>query len=239
MNTIRFRRDAATGGGDTASLCLVSNVGWRLARVVLVLGRVAVLLRRVGLLLCRIGLLLLCRVGLFLCRVGLLLRSVVLLFVHGTDPRGLVSGSASSGWHGVGPKLASVAGDGGKVGLPLSQLNLSLVEDVLSHLGVLEGRVGITRNDGGVVKQLEQRAGVLGKQDLLLGALDDGSSVDVVCLLELLAGDVGQLSLGDKRLGLCTDKLLLEGDDLGRAGLLVLELLDLVLDLQGGLVCYT
>lgn len=55
--------------------------------------------------------------------------------------------------------------------------------------------------------------------------------MDVVCLLELLAGDVGQLSLGDERLGFGADKFLLKSDELGRLGLLVLQLLDLVLDL--------
>jgi hypothetical protein len=46
--------------------------------------------------------------------------------------------------------------------------------------------------------------------------------------LELLAGDVGQLGLCDQGLGLGTDKLLLENDNLGRVGLLVLELCNLV-----------
>ncbi len=49
--------------------------------------------------------------------------------------------------------------------------------------------------------------------------------------LELLAGNVGELSLGNERLGLGTDELLLENDNLGAVGLLVLELGDLVGDL--------
>lgn len=56
--------------------------------------------------------------------------------------------------------------------------------------------------------------------------------MDVVCLLELLAGDVGQLSLGDERLGFGADELLLEGDELGGLGLFVLQFLDLILDLD-------
>ena len=66
---------------------------------------------------------------------------------------------------------------------------------------------------------------------MLLGSLDDGGGVDVVCLLELLAGDVGQLSLGDERLGFGADEFLLESDEFGGLGLLVLQLLDLILDL--------
>lgn len=49
--------------------------------------------------------------------------------------------------------------------------------------------------------------------------------------LELLAGDVGKLSLCDEGLGLCTDKLLLENDNSRRVWLLVLELGDLIGDL--------
>lgn len=71
-----------------------------------------------------------------------------------------------------------------------------------------------------------------GEQDLLFGTLDDRSSVDVVCFLELLTSDVCELCLGDERLRFGADKLLLEGDELGRFWLLVLELLDFVLDLE-------
>jgi hypothetical protein len=49
--------------------------------------------------------------------------------------------------------------------------------------------------------------------------------------LELLAGDVGQLGLGDEGLGLSADKLLLEDYNLGGVGLLVLQLGNLVGDL--------
>lgn len=56
----------------------------------------------------------------------------------------------------------------------------------------------------------------------------------VIGLLELLTGDVGELGFGDQRLGLCADKLLLESDNLDRAGLLVLQLLDFVRDLAVG-----
>lgn len=49
--------------------------------------------------------------------------------------------------------------------------------------------------------------------------------------LQLLAGDVGKLSLGDQRFSLGADELLLKNNDLGRVGLLVLELGNLVGDL--------
>ena len=72
---------------------------------------------------------------------------------------------------------------------------------------------------------------------MLAVAGDDGhllavltKSVELVgeSSLQFLTGDVGELSLGDERLGLGTDKLLLENDDLGAVGLLVLELSNLV-----------
>lgn len=90
----------------------------------------------------------------------------------------------------------------------------------------------VSGNDGSVINKIEQLSCILGQQDLLLGTLNDGSGVEVVCLLELLTGDVGELGFGDERLSLCTDKFLLESDNLDRAGLLVLQLLDFVRDLE-------
>jgi hypothetical protein len=49
--------------------------------------------------------------------------------------------------------------------------------------------------------------------------------------LELLTGDVGELSLGDERLSLSTHEFLLKHNNPGRVGLLVLQLGDLVGDL--------
>lgn len=71
-----------------------------------------------------------------------------------------------------------------------------------------------------------------GKQNLLLGSLDDRGGVDVVSFFELLAGDVGELGLGNEGLRFGADELLLESYELGGFGLFVLELLDLILDLK-------
>ena len=58
-------------------------------------------------------------------------------------------------------------------------------------------------------------------------------SVELICesCLELLTGDVGKLSFGNEGLGLSTDKLLLENNDAGAVGLLVLKLSNLIGDL--------
>ena len=117
---------------------------------------------------------------------------------------------------------------------PGSKLVLGYVEHISCGLGVREGRVHVSGNDGSVINKVEQLSCVLGQEDLLLGTLNDSSGMEVVCLLELLTGNVGELGFGDKRLGLCADKLLLESDDLDRAGLLVLQLLDFVRDLAVG-----
>jgi hypothetical protein len=144
----------------------------------------------------------------------------------------VLSGGDGSRRHGVGTKVTSVGVDGLDIRSPSSELILCDVQDFSCSLSVREGWVDISRNNGSVVNEVEQLSCVLGEHDLLLGALDDGGGVKVVCLLELLAGDVGKLSLSDERLRLCADKLLLKSDNFDRAGLLVLQLLDLVGNLE-------
>jgi hypothetical protein len=109
---------------------------------------------------------------------------------------------------------------------------LGVVEDLAGGELVGVGLAVLAGDDGRVVEQAEELAGVLGEQDLLLGALDDGGGAEVVGLLELLAGDVGELGLGDEGLGFGADELLLEGDEFGGFGLLLLELGDFVEDLR-------
>ena len=130
--------------------------------------------------------------------------------------------------HGVGTEAASIGVDRLNVRSPGSELILGNIQDFSCSFSVRESGVDISRNNGSVVDKVEQLSCVLGQHDLLLGALDDSGGVKVVGLLELLAGDVGKLSFSDKRLSLCADKLLLKSDNLDRAGLLVLQLLDLV-----------
>lgn len=65
----------------------------------------------------------------------------------------------------------------------------------------------------------------------LLAVLAEGVELVGEGSLQLLTGDVAELSLSDKRLGLGADELLLKDDDLRAVWLLVLELGDLVGDL--------
>jgi hypothetical protein len=135
-------------------------------------------------------------------------------------------------WHGIGTQHPTLGRDTRVAWLPGPQTFLCVVEGLSCQLGVVVGWTLLAGHNGRIVKQVDELSCLCRKQDLLLGSLDDGGGVDVVCLLEFLAGDVGQLSLGDKRLGFGADELLLESDELGGLGLLVLQLLDLVLDLD-------
>lgn len=134
--------------------------------------------------------------------------------------------------HGVNTKAASVGVDRLNVRSPGSEFVLGYVEHISCGLGVREGRVHVSGNYGSVINEVEQLSCVLGQEDLLLGTLNDSSGMEVVCLLELLTGNVGELGFGDERLSLCADKLLLESDNLDRTGLLVLQLLDFIRDLE-------
>lgn len=115
---------------------------------------------------------------------------------------------------------------------PPSQVSLSSAQDLACLLVLLEGWVCITGLDRGVVEELEEVAGVAGEHGLLLASFEEGGGVDEVGFLELLAGSVGQLSLGDERLGFGADEFLLELRELCAGGFLVLELGDFILDLS-------
>lgn len=87
---------------------------------------------------------------------------------------------------------------------------------------------GLTGCDRSIVDQFEEVLSVAGNNGKLLAVLAHGIKLVSKGSLELLTSDVGQLSLGDEGLGFSTHKLLLKNDNLGRVGLLVLQLSDLV-----------
>jgi hypothetical protein len=107
----------------------------------------------------------------------------------------------------------------------------------LGGLVAVVGLAGLAGGDRGVVDELEQVLSVASNDGELLAVLAHGVELVGEGGLELLAGDVGQLGLGDQGLGLGADKLLLENNNLGGVGLLVLQLGDLVGDLL--LACKT
>jgi hypothetical protein len=101
----------------------------------------------------------------------------------------------------------------------------------LGGLVAVVGLAGLAGGDRGVVDELEQVLSVASNDGELLAVLAHGVELVGEGGLELLAGDVGQLGLGDQGLGLSANKLLLENNNLGGVGLLVLQLGNLVGDL--------
>lgn len=93
------------------------------------------------------------------------------------------------------------------------------------------GRACLARGHRSVVDQLKQVLSVAGDDGHLLAVL--AQRVELVCVggLDLLTGDVGELRFGDERLGFGADEFLLEDNNLGRVGLFVFQLCDLVCDL--------
>lgn len=129
---------------------------------------------------------------------------------------------------GAGGELG---GDGGVSSDPVGEGVLAVLDDGLAGLVAVVGGTGLAGGDGGVVDELEEVLAVAGDDGDLLAVLPQGVELVGVGGLDLLAGDVGELGLGDERLGLGADELLLENDDLGGVGLLVLELSDLIRNL--------
>ena len=117
---------------------------------------------------------------------------------------------------------------------PVGESILAVLDDGLGGLVAVVGLAGLAGSDRGVVDELEEVLAVAGNDGHLLAVLTESVELVGEGSLQLLTGDVGELSLGDERLGLGTDKLLLESDNLDRAGLLVLQLLDFVRDLAVG-----
>ena len=74
-----------------------------------------------------------------------------------------------------------------ELGLPLAEVVLGVVEDLPGLAAVGVGLASVAGHDGGIVEQLEQALAVASEDDLLLGTLNGGGELGLVCLLELLA----------------------------------------------------
>lgn len=101
----------------------------------------------------------------------------------------------------------------------------------LAGLIAIIGIPGLTRSNGSVINELEKMLSKASDDRELLTVLADGIELVIERSLQLLAGNVGELSLSDEGLGFGADKLLLEYNDPRRVGLLVLQLCDLICDL--------
>merc|ERR1711977_629334 len=116
--------------------------------------------------------------------------------------------------------------------LPVLEIILCIVQDLAGLTGMLVGWTDITRDDGSVVEEVEETATVAGEDDLLLCALDGSCELGSICLLHLLSGNVGQLSLSNQILRLSTNKLLLQRNQLGALRLLNFQLRNLIRNLR-------
>jgi hypothetical protein len=114
---------------------------------------------------------------------------------------------------------------------PVGESILAVLNNSLAGLVSVISLASLAGSDWGIVDELEEVLSVSGDDGDLLTVL--AQSIKLVCVggLDLFASDVGQLGLSDERFGLGSHELLFEDDDLGRVGLLVLELGDLVRDL--------
>lgn len=114
---------------------------------------------------------------------------------------------------------------------PVAESILAVLDDGPAGIVPIVGLAGLAGGHGGIIDQVEEVLSVSGDDGDLLAVLAEGIELVLECGLDLLAGDVGQLGLGDQGLGFGTDELLLQNDDAGGVGVLVLELGDLVGDL--------
>ena len=121
--------------------------------------------------------------------------------------------------------------DSGVGGDPVGEGILAVLDNGLAGLIAVVGGASLARGDGSIVNQLEQVLAVAGNDSNLFAVLTEGIKLVGVGSLDLLTSDVRELGLGDQRLCLGTDELLLKDNNLGRVGLLVLELGNLVGDL--------
>jgi hypothetical protein len=98
---------------------------------------------------------------------------------------------------------------------PVGESILTVLDDGLASLVTVVGLTGLTGCNGSVVDKLEEVLSVAGDNGDLLTMLTQSIELVSVGCLDLLAGDVGQLGLGDKGLSLSSDEFLLENNNLG------------------------
>ena len=101
----------------------------------------------------------------------------------------------------------------------------------LASLVAIVSLASLARSHRGVIDQLKKMLAVASNDSKLLAMFAHGIELISKSSLELLTGDVGKLGFGDQGLGLGADKLLLQDNNLGGVGLLVLQLSNLVCDL--------
>lgn len=72
--------------------------------------------------------------------------------------------------------------------LVVAKVIFGVCEDLASCLQLREGGVHVTRDDRGIVDEVQEPTSMFSQNDLLLSTLNRGGKVVVIGLLKLLAG---------------------------------------------------
>ena len=152
---------------------------------------------------------------------GLVLGRQIMAFVSSVN----VGATALRQGSRTGRKLRGHSGIGSN---PVGEGILAVLDNGLASLVTVVGSASLAGSDRSVIDELEEVLAITGDNGNLLAVLPQSIELVSVGSLNLFASNVGELSLGNKRLGLGADKLLLKDDDLGRVGFFVLELSNLV-----------
>lgn len=133
---------------------------------------------------------------------------------------------------GEGARALGQAGLDDRLGVhPVAEGVLAVLDDGLAGVVAVVCLAGLTGGHGSVVDQVQKVLAVSSDDGDLLAVLAQSVELVLEGGLDLFAGDVGQLSLSDEGLGLGANQLLLQNDNSGRVGVLVLQLGDLIGDL--------
>ena len=89
--------------------------------------------------------------------------------------------------HGIGLEPACTR-DWIETWLPLAEIVLGIVENLSSMEPLLKSWANIAGYDGSVVEKVEKTTAMTCEEGLLLGPLDDGGEVEIVCFFELPTG---------------------------------------------------
>ena len=107
-------------------------------------------------------------------------------------------------------------GGDSRVGInPVGECILAILDDGLASLISIICGTSLAWGDWVVINELQKVLSETSNDCEFLTVFTESIKLVGVSSLKLFAGDVGELSLSDKRFGLRTDKLLLENNNLG------------------------
>lgn len=114
---------------------------------------------------------------------------------------------------------------------PVGKGIFAILDDGLAGLIAIVSIASLSWSYGGVIDEFKEMLSVASDDGKLFAVFAERIKLVGKSSLDLLASDVGQLRLGDKRLGFSTNEFLLEDNNLWGVWFLVLELGNLVRNL--------